>query len=110
MSAVSREELMKIHEDVCGKARALMAKKNLDYGAVTDPFANFRRIEAMGICKTEAGIMVRMLDKMSRASSYLERGELSVKDETVVDSLTDLVNYSILLIALLEDNERRKAA
>ena len=44
---MTKDELFKIHEEMCQSALTLMKKKNADYaGGVTDPFANFRRAEA----------------------------------------------------------------
>jgi hypothetical protein len=99
---MTREELFKLHEDMCVSALELMKKKNADYaGGGTDPFANFRRAEAMGVCSTEQAFLVRMTDKMSRLASYTSRGKLSVEDETVHDTLVDMINYSVLLAAYL---------
>lgn len=73
---MTRDELLKIHEDLTGKARSLMRKKNADYAGNDglEPFANFTRVQAMGICSTEQGFLVRMTDKMSRLSSFVESG------------------------------------
>lgn len=100
---MTRDELFKMHEDMCKSALILMKKKNADYaGGGTDPFANFRRAEALGVCSTEQAFLVRMTDKMSRLASFASRGELSVDDETVYDTLEDLINYSVLLAAYLK--------
>ena len=99
---MTRDELFKLHEDMCVSALELMKKKNADYaGGGTDPFANFRRAEALGICSTEQAFLVRMTDKMSRLSSFAAKGKLSVEDETVHDTLVDMINYSVLLAAYL---------
>jgi hypothetical protein len=100
---MTRDELFKMHEDMCKSALILMKKKNADYaGSGTDPFANFRRAEALGVCSTEQAFLVRMTDKMSRLASFASRGQLSVEDETVYDTLEDLINYSVLLAAYLK--------
>lgn len=101
---MTREELFNTHEIMCKTALELMRKKNADYAGSggSDPFANFRRAEALGICTTEQAFLVRMTDKMSRLSSYASKGELSVEDETVYDTLQDLINYSVLLAAYLK--------
>jgi hypothetical protein len=86
------------------KAFSLMQKKNADYAGRSgeEPFANFTRCEAMGICKTEAGMLVRMTDKMSRLSSFAESGTLMVKDESVEDTCLDLINYAVLFYSYLQ--------
>jgi len=78
-----------------------MDKKNQDYAGSNgrSPFANFERVEAMGITTVERGFLVRMTDKMSRLSSFMESGEFKVKDESFEDTLVDLINYSVLLAA-----------
>lgn len=105
-----REDLLQIHETLCDKSRSLMRKKNADYAGRhgVEPFANFTRCEAMGICKTEAGMLVRMTDKMSRLSSFLESGKFEVKDESLEDTILDMINYSVLLYAYVTDKKNSK--
>lgn len=99
------EELFKIHEQICNEALELMKKKNHDYAGKSgnDPFANFTRAEAMGITTTEKGMLVRMLDKMSRLSSFMDAKEFKVQDEKLEDTIKDMINYSILLYAYMQD-------
>lgn len=102
---MNRNDLLALHKQMCDNAHGIMQRKNADYSGQkgADPFANFRRCEAMGICSTEAGTLTRMCDKMSRLSSFVERGELSVKEESVRDTCEDLINYSILLYGILAE-------
>ena len=51
--------------------------------------------------------MLRVVDKISRISTFLKKGELKVGNETVQDSILDVVNYMILLQGLLEDKETK---
>lgn len=101
---MTREELFKMHEEMCKEALVLMKKKNSDYAGSggTNPFANFTRSEALGICSTEQSFLVRMTDKMSRLSSFASKGKLDVEDESVYDTLIDLINYSVLLAGYLK--------
>ena len=93
---MTREELLQKHETLCAEARGLMKLKNADYACNADPFRNFRTFG-------ELGFIVRMSDKLARLHSYCERGELSVRDESVEDTLLDLINYSVLLAAYLQE-------
>jgi hypothetical protein len=104
---MNREELLKTHETLCDKSRSLMRKKNADYAGHqgVEPFANFTRVESMGICKTESGMLVRMTDKMSRLSSFMEAGKFEVKDESLEDTILDMINYSVLLYAYVTDKK-----
>jgi hypothetical protein len=102
---MTRDELLEQHLLLCRDARELMKRKNADYAGRdgAEPFANFTRTEAMGICSTERGMLVRMTDKMSRLSSFCEAGRFSVQDEGLRDTIIDIVNYSVLLWAYLKD-------
>lgn len=104
---MTRDELLKFHGTLCGEAKDLMSLKNRDYAGRDgiEPFANFTRVEAMGICKTEAGFMVRLTDKMSRLSSFLQSGKMNVKDESFADTCVDVINYMVLLAAYIKDKE-----
>ena len=80
-----------------------MKKKNHDYagrGGET-PFANFERCEAMGVCSTEQGFLVRVIDKVARLSTFVEAGELKVDNESYEDAILDIINYMILLSGFL---------
>jgi len=82
--------------------------KNKDYsGGGSDAFRNFKRCETYGI-KTEMGMFVRLLDKVGRLSSFLEKGELVVKDEAVEDTLKDLAGYTAILAAYLASKKEKQ--
>ena len=105
MKKMNREELLKHHDSLCNEAKELMKKKNHDYaGSGGDsPFANFERTEAMGICSTEAGVLVRMVDKISRLSTFVEAGKLKVDNEGYQDAIVDIINYCVLLNGIIEE-------
>ena len=107
---MTNNELFTIHKKLCSSALELMQKKNHDYAGKkgSEPFANFTRAEAMGITTTEKAMMVRMLDKVSRLSSFLESGEFKVQDEKLEDTILDLINYSVLLYAFYQDKNTNK--
>ncbi len=48
---MTRDELLQFHAELCKAARDLMSLKNRDYAGKDglEPFANFTRVEAMGI-------------------------------------------------------------
>jgi len=108
-SGMNQEGLFKFHQEMTGRALEICRKKNNDYTSAaaggSDPFANFSRVERMGVTTTEQGFLVRMTDKMSRLSTYASMGKLEVEDETVEDTLLDLVNYAILLAAYMRHRD-----
>ena len=81
------DQLLEHHKNICQEALDIMEKKNHDYagkGGET-PFANFERCEAMGVCSTEQGFLVRVIDKVSRLSTFVESGKLKVENESYND-------------------------
>lgn len=78
----------------------ISAAKNADYATDDDPFRNFTASSAFGI-KPEVGIVVRMADKLSRVTNLLQR-DAKVKDESILDTLSDLSNYALILRIMIE--------
>jgi hypothetical protein len=83
-------------------------KKNLDYsGTSGNAFNNFRHIANFVHLPTTdlvaVGFLTRMSDKFSRVGSFISRGELLVKDESVEDTLLDLANYAALFSGYLKE-------
>jgi hypothetical protein len=77
----------------------IINSKNKDYANSENPFKNFETSIILGITP-EKGIMIRMLDKVTRISNLLEK-EACVKDETIDDTLLDLINYTAILKAYI---------
>jgi len=88
---------------------AITKAKNADYtGTNTDPFANFAKVDLMGICSVEQGFLVRMSDKVSRIISFVQKGVLTVKDESIEDTLLDLANYAILMAGYIKSKRNKQ--
>ena len=103
---MTREEFLSYQKQVCAKMISLTEKKNADYaGKGGNAFNNFTRVEALGIASTEQGFLTRMTDKLSRVISFMQNGELLVKDESVEDTLIDLACYSILMSGYLKSKK-----
>ena len=100
---MTRDELLNYHTELCSDAKELMNLKNRDYAGDhgNEPFANFTRVEAMGICTTEQGFMTRITDKMSRLSSFIDCGKMHVENESFNDTIVDVINYMVLLLSLI---------
>lgn len=95
---MTREEFMTYYKECLDRMQATTIAKNADYTAGDDdPFFNFTRVEAVGIASTEQGFLTRMFDKFARVTTFVKKGVLLVKDETVEDTLIDLANYSLLM-------------
>lgn len=83
-------------------ARDIINKKNHDYrGAMEDDYANFRGSTALGIHPGH-GILLRIQDKMMRVKTFIDKGELHVKSESIDDALVDITNYCALLRGIIQ--------
>lgn len=101
---MDRTALFAHHRALTEAAFKIMQAKNNDYaGSKGDnPFANFQRCEAMGICSAEQGFLVRIVDKVSRLSTFAQDGKLAVTNESYEDAILDIMNYCVLMSAYIK--------
>jgi len=89
----------KLHDE----SRDIMVKKNHDYrGGSNDPYANFRGSREFDIHPV-IGILLRCQDKFKRIKTFVEKGELMVKDESIKDAVLDVHNYMDLIYGLIKE-------
>ena len=100
------DNVEKIFNKECLK---LINSKNSDYANPTDFYANFRLCEQAGV-PMFIGIHVRMLDKISRLNSFLERfnrtGKITANHESIEDTLLDTINYAAIMLDTYRQWER----
>lgn len=105
---MTKDEYIQYHKEMCERMVTITAAKNADYtGSNPDPFANFTKVDKMDICSVEQGFLVRMSDKISRIISFVQKGVLLVKDESVEDTLIDLANYCILMAGYIKSKKMK---
>lgn len=103
---MTKQEYFEFAEKFFKQCIDISKNKNADYtGKNTDPFSNFQAVEVLGI-STESGFLTRMMDKMKRIASFAENGQLQVKDESVLDTLHDLANYSCLFAGYIQSKKQ----
>lgn len=105
-------DLLQTHDYITGKAKALMMAKNHDYTSGSgDPFSNFKGSKLFGIHPV-IGMQLRQQDKMQRVKTFVEKGELKVKGEQVLDAIVDQINYLVLqygyIIQQQQDKEKEQ--
>jgi cytochrome c-type biogenesis protein CcmE len=102
----THKEYLEDFEKITKRMYDVTKAKNADYtGDLSDPFKNFKQVEFMGICSAEQGFLTRMTDKMMRIGSFVKKGELQVKDESVTDTLQDLAIYAILMLCYIKSKK-----
>lgn len=104
---MTKQQFFEFQERFYDQCKATTRKKNADYTGDNDnPFSNFQSVEVLGI-PTEVGFLTRMMDKMKRIASFVEKDELQVKDESVMDTLSDLANYASLFAGYLQSKQSK---
>lgn len=94
---MTTKEFLKSIERTFAVGLDICTKKNADYAGEDDPFKNFKSAEVVGV-PLERAILVRVLDKLSRVSNLLDK-EAAVADESIEDTLIDMINYLAILKA-----------
>lgn len=81
-------------------------RKQADYGKTDDPFANVRASIDFGV-PGWIGAVIRANDKMRRlqkaATDYLQTGQITMENESIVDSFDDLGVYMAISKVLFEE-------
>lgn len=98
---MTTKELMNNMSDTFDACLSIVERKNHDYAGDEDAFKNFRYSTLVGVPETRA-ILVRITDKLARVSNLLDK-DPAVVNESVTDTLLDLINYTAILKALMEE-------
>ena len=85
---------------------ALHDKKQADYGREEDPFANVRASVDWGV-PAWVGALIRGTDKVKRLQKAARSGTLA--NESVEDSMMDLMVYAGIALILYREEQRRQA-
>lgn len=103
---MNKDQFIAYHSACLKLMHETVLAKNADYTADNaDPFSNFSTVEKLDICETEVGFLVRLNDKYARLRSFVKKGVLLVKDESVEDTLIDMANYCILMAAYIKSKK-----
>lgn len=79
-------------EEMCDEIATLVASKNQDYGDAWQTWGVFTPL-------------VRINDKILRLETIDNNQRILIADETVKDTLRDILGYSALALLWLEDND-----
>jgi hypothetical protein len=101
MSRATPLEMQGLHDALTAKALTLMKGKQADYGKEGDCLANFRLAENLGV-DPRFGVLLRMMDKMSRLSTSVTKG---LANESRTDSILDIINYAVIFEALSREKD-----
>jgi len=106
MAEVKNNILIDSMEQTFEQCLQIAKRKTQDYATQQDPFKNFRNSKVVGV-KPSRGILVRILDKISRISNLIDKNA-AVKDESIEDTINDAINYLAILKAQLQNERKEK--
>ena len=96
---------MSLYKEILAEMQELHDRKANDYTS-GDEFGNFVEAERIGIPDWK-GAFIRLQDKYTRLCNAVGGKELMVNDETIEDTLIDMANYSVLILAMYKRKKRR---
>jgi Holliday junction resolvasome RuvABC endonuclease subunit len=96
---MTQKDYLKHIESVFTEALQITQKKNSDYANAEDAFFNFRN-STLAKVSMERGVLVRIMDKLSRISNLIDRPP-QVKDESIRDAIRDAIVYLGILDCML---------
>lgn len=103
---MTKSEFQQFQKQFFESILKLSQAKNDDYtGTGDDPFANFKRSRRV---LPEEGLLLRVEDKIARIESFLDKGTLSVANESAVDACMDVAAYMSILAGLIEAKREPK--
>ena len=104
MKKISHIEKMRLFTDIFNKElMPLIGKKGKDYSGENDAFSN---LNDFGF----KGVIVRLGDKYHRIKNIVKSGTIHIKDESIEDTLKDLINYGFIALAMYrleKDNDTK---
>ena len=100
-----REILFDLQDDTFRKCKDIIKAKNADYADTSDPYSNFRSAEIFGV-HPATGILLRVMDKIQRIKSFIEKNKLEVQGESFEDACDDIINYMVLIKGYIKDNQQ----
>lgn len=100
--------LIQSTEELYKQALDTMKKKNADYAGSTSSMKNFQISAQVANVKMSQGILTRLTDKTTRIGNMLIR-DAQVKEESIFDTIQDLINYSAILYYAVQMEREEKA-
>lgn len=105
-----KQTLIESTEALFNDALETMKKKNADYSGSSESMRNFRLSAEIAKVSMSQGILTRLMDKVTRIGNLLDKEDGEVKDESIFDTIQDLINYAAILYygVKIEQGERNK--
>ena len=82
------------YEKIVNECKSLAKRKNKDYGD--------NSIKSFG----GLGLLIRISDKVDRLTNILFKKNKPLVNESVEDTVKDIINYSVYLLMILKSNNK----
>lgn len=96
-----REQQMSMFDSVTAELKAILNSKGNDYASNTDVLSNFKLTASALKTTSHKIILTEIVKKAIRLGNLIDKDP---ENESVQDSLKDLMNYCFLDICALHDN------
>lgn len=107
--AASSNPQLTIIADAMKRAEKLFATKNAEYGDKTDILANFRRLaDQQGVPMSTAWFFLagKHIDTITQYVKDVRENKNRSRSEPIRDRIDDMVVYSLLLLAIVAEENR----
>lgn len=106
LTRLTNEQALEEQKALFNTAIELLKKKRADYSGGSDPFKNFRQSTALSV-EPWRGAAVRFMDKVTRVFQLFNTkdGKGQVVDETIEDTLFDILNYAVIMYQLWREEQ-----
>lgn len=103
---MTNEEYLVFVDQCFDNIKTIVKAKNRDYTSGSgDALYNLRGASQLGLTPMH-GLALRMGDKFNRLQTFIKTGSLAVKGEGASDVFKDLIGYSLMGLALLDELQK----
>jgi len=94
----TNDDLERDIDDIITELAIIRKAKGHDYSGEEDTFDNLREFGSLGV-------LARLTDKVKRLIRFYQQNPLYVKDESIEDTMKDLINYALYLKIMFEQEK-----
>jgi hypothetical protein len=99
------QEYLELKQKLFKKSDEISLIKSKSYSNIADdPFKNVKMATLIHV-KPAKGILIRLLDKISRIDTYVDGNGVDLVDEKLEDCVIDAINYLTMIYALITNHQ-----
>ena len=102
---MTRDEFLKYSKEMFDDCYTIMEKKNHDYSQEGNPFSNFELQGFVSGVIPERTFLMALGTKMARLRELVGREDKAKVDESLDDTIKDMINYAALLSGYIKSKK-----